>query len=367
MTAASVRLTAPFAQLFRWWWGELRACLPSSEASARRVRSHVLMIRMLQDEVVFYDLKGSTGTEIGRLLLDGAEAPSNRGKLATMKRKTARWRAKVVLCLPSDSVLQCQVSLPLAAQENLREVVGFEMERFTAFKADEVYYSCRLMQVDRAEKRVAVRLVAVPRSIADKAIELAADWGLPAQIVTIADDDLRFDRTVNLLPKTSEAKSQRLAGRLFATLSVIAIGLAALAIGLDFHQQQRLLAAYEARSAESRTASQHADELRTQLSRLLEHSRYVAQQKQSRPLLVEILDETTRLLPDNTWVTQFRLQKQQITLSGYSAAASSLIERLEASPMLAQVRFASPVTLDAKLGVERFNLSAQLAGNGGAP
>jgi len=119
------------------------------------------MIRMLQEEVVFYDLKGNTGTEIGRLMLDGAEAPSNRGKLATMKRKTARWRAKVVLCLPSDSVLQCQVSLPLAVQENLREVVGFEMERFTAFRADEVYYSCRLMHVDRAEKRIAVRLIAV--------------------------------------------------------------------------------------------------------------------------------------------------------------------------------------------------------------
>jgi general secretion pathway protein L len=89
------------------------------------------------------------------------------------------------------------------------------------------------------------------------------------------------------------------------------------------------------------------------------------QQKRERTMLIEILNETTRLMPDNTWVTHFRLYGDQLTLAGNSAAASALIEALESSPKLSQVSFASPITFDPKQGVERFNLSAAVVANGG--
>lgn len=360
MTAVTAQLTTPMAQFLRWWLGELRACLPGSRSGAPRMRSRAVLVQILPDQAVFHYVKGRARNEIARIVRDGADSSVVKAQLAKIRRRARMRRTDVVLCLPADCVLQCHVNLPFAAQENLQEVLGFEMERFTAFEADEVHYSYRLIEANPAEKRIIVNLIVVPRTIADGMMQLARGWGLTANIVTLAGDDMVIDRTINLLPRTIESKSGRGIRRLLAILSLTALCLAAAAIYLEFGQQARRLAAYQANLAESRAASLHTDDLKGQVSRLLDRSRYVAQRKQEKPLLVEILDETTQRLPDNTWVTQFRVEKEQLTLSGYSAAASNLIEMLEASPLLTQVRFVSPVTLDAKQGVERFNLSAQV-------
>jgi hypothetical protein len=54
------------------------------------------------------------------------------------------------------------------------------------------------------------------------------------------------------------------------------------------------------------------------------------------------------------------LEDGTLTLSGFSLSAAPLIGRLEASPLLAQVRFSSPVTADPDGGGERFNIIAQI-------
>lgn len=366
MTAAAARLTVPVAQFLRWWLRELQACLPGSRTGAMAMRSRVLIARVLPDQAVFHCVKARARGEIGRIAIDGVDDAVARKQVKKIRRKAGIWRTNAVLCLPANDVLQCRVSLPLAAQENLLEVLGFEMERFTAFKSDEVYYSHRLIDENRAEKRITAKLVVAPRTVVDTVVRLAKRWGMTPDMITVEDGDSAIDWTVNLLPKSIGSSSRPGVGQLPATLALIAMVLAGIATYLEFHQQARLLAAYEANLAEGRAASLRAEELRAQVSQLLDRGRYAAQRKQLQPLLIDVLDETTRLLPDSTWVTQFRLQKEQLTLSGYAVAASTLIEVLEASPILSHVRFASPVTVDSKQGLERFNLSAQLVPNGDA-
>ena len=53
-----------------------------------------------------------------------------------------------------------------------------------------------------------------------------------------------------------------------------------------------------------------------------------------------------------------------LNLSGYSKKPSTLIGLLEQSEMLTSVRFSSPVTLDQRLGLHRFNLAASVLGRG---
>ncbi|NIQ97756.1 MAG: PilN domain-containing protein, partial [Desulfuromonadales bacterium] len=53
----------------------------------------------------------------------------------------------------------------------------------------------------------------------------------------------------------------------------------------------------------------------------------------------------------------------QVMLSGYSDSSSELIGLLEQSDLLEEVRFSSPLTVDQRIGLERFNLSAKLQGN----
>jgi general secretion pathway protein L len=230
-----------------------------------------------------------------------------------------------------------------------------------------VYYSHRVVDANQTEKRITVQLMAVPRVIADAAIDLVRKWGLKPDLVTADAGDLALDPAMNLLPRPAPARSGRSTGRLLFALIVVAIGLGAAQVHLEFRQQARLLAAYEARLAESRDAALRVEELKTELSQLLARTRYVAQRKQAQPLVSEVLSEVTERLPDDTWVSQFQVKGDHVTLSGYSASASALIEGLEASDMLSQVRFTSPITLDSRQGVERFNLAAAIASNGDRP
>jgi len=75
---------------------------------------------------------------------------------------------------------------------------------------------------------------------------------------------------------------------------------------------------------------------------------------------VKLLDAFTRLLPDDTWVSQLNLVDGAIELQGTTASASALVGLLEASPVVAKVRFRTPITADPVTKLERFELAVEL-------
>jgi general secretion pathway protein L len=149
-------------------------------------------------------------------------------------------------------------------------------------------------------------------------------------------------------------------------LGLAAAALLTAAVYLPLHEKQVRLSEIEARLDRARSEAAVADSLRKQVTEMLEQSRFVVEQREVQPTVVALLDVVTKLLPDDTWLIRFRVSKRQVQMSGYSAAASSLIATLEASELLTEVRFASPVTLDPRVGRERFDLTASIAQGAGS-
>jgi general secretion pathway protein L len=89
---------------------------------------------------------------------------------------------------------------------------------------------------------------------------------------------------------------------------------------------------------------------------LLSRNSFVVDEKRRIPTAVEVLDEITRTLPDDTWLLQLVFRDGTLRISGYSENPSALIRLLEQSALLTEVRFSSPVTMDPRLGRERFNI-----------
>src|SRR3712207_8701879 len=54
-------------------------------------------------------------------------------------------------------------------------------------------------------------------------------------------------------------------------------------------------------------------------------------------LFRSVLDEVARLLPDEAWLTEFRLTGDQLVVAGFAARADALLGLLDASPMLREV------------------------------
>jgi general secretion pathway protein L len=82
--------------------------------------------------------------------------------------------------------------------------------------------------------------------------------------------------------------------------------------------------------------------------------------------MVEILDEVTRRLPDEHWLISYSFRNGTVRLAGYSNDPSSVLRLLEQSSLFSEARFAAPVTMDPRIGKERFNMVATVAREDGA-
>ena len=76
-----------------------------------------------------------------------------------------------------------------------------------------------------------------------------------------------------------------------------------------------------------------------------------------------VLKDLTNLIPDNTWLLNLRLSKQNVDLGGMSRSASDLIPLLDKSGLLNKTEFASPIVTDANK-IEHFKIKAEFKGPG---
>lgn len=347
------------SRFFAWWLSELGACVPGRLRRFLWREPASLAIIPENGDARFTLHQGGSPRDLGRIRSDPRVEP--RRALVQLLRGMSLQGLDVVMQLPAELVLRRSVSLPLAAAENLREVLAFEMDRYTPFKASEVAFDYQVTSTDAESKRLKVDLAVVPRGVLAQATEIAASFGLMLHRIGVAGEGLQSGGSFNFLPAGSLAGRSTMQQRLLIALMILATALAVTAVYLPLYAKERTLAAYKAQLAESRAAALEADALKERLMARLEHSRFLIDRRLSTPAATTLLAEITERLPDHTWLAQFRWQGNKLLLAGFSPAAAPLIAELEASPLLTDVRFGSPVTADPRVGHERFNISADVA------
>jgi len=85
-------------------------------------------------------------------------------------------RDAVYLCLSQEHALVQPVFLPLAAQENLSQVLEYEIERQLPFKRDEIYYD--YLPAGRRGEKLRVYVFAVPKKYLDGVLNLFESFGI---------------------------------------------------------------------------------------------------------------------------------------------------------------------------------------------
>ncbi|TMJ59145.1 MAG: PilN domain-containing protein, partial [Alphaproteobacteria bacterium] len=136
--------------------------------------------------------------------------------------------------------------------------------------------------------------------------------------------------------------------------------LAIAAVVTPFARQELTLASLDAQVAAARDAAAEADRLRQDIDRLSGNAGFIESErdKAGRPLVV--LAATTRILPDDTYLTEMELRQRKLTLSGRSAGAARLIGALAADPEFRNPGFSAPVTRLEALRAELFTINAEV-------
>ncbi len=354
---------------FRWWGGELAALVPDGLRRRLHADTGQIVFDVSGDEIAIDQVSRRSHREIGRVAARPDDPDAEAASLALVIGKLRMDRHDVVLRIAAAHALQRTLSLPAAAAENLRQVLTFEMDRQTPFSADQVYFDFLVGPRPSSSSTLDVELVACPKGEVDAAVERARAWGIRPDIVDIADiDDIadiadgarRETARINLLPRAPGPTASTGMARLTAVVAVVAVVLGAAAVYLPLDRQRRAAELMQAEAAKARVVAMAATKLRETIAELAGGAEFLVKRRRTSPGIVETLDALTHLLPDDTWLQQLRINGDEVRLTGFSAAASSLIGLIEGSEHFTAVRFRSSVTRDARTKAERFTISAKI-------
>lgn len=350
----------PLPRFFAWWGRELLACLPARWRVFLADRAETLLVGHEGGALVVWRDRGNEISEHGRIELD-QPAEVQAAQFRQLRAAIDDANLRSVFCIDSQRVLARVLTLPSAATDNLSQVLTFEMDRQTPFKADQVYFDSRVISEDHASRTAQVELVLMPRARLDA--ELAA---LPAGIAPFDGVDAwraaagATRRHVNLLP--SEKRTQRRNLRLPLNLGLAAAALLLLVLNMDESLANRA-AAIDAMRIEVDDAAKQAKQvaaLRKTLTESIVGANFLADRKRKGPTVVGLIDDITERLPLDAYLERLQIESKQVQIQGQATEAAKLIALLGASPCLGNPGFQGQVQPDPRTGKERFQINAEL-------
>lgn len=94
-------------------------------------------------------------------------------------------RDQIYVCLPQEQTLVQQVLLPLASEDNLQQVLEYEIERQLPFKREDVYYD--YLPAGRKGEKLCVYVFAIAKRSLDSVVTLLESVGIkPSGVETTA-------------------------------------------------------------------------------------------------------------------------------------------------------------------------------------
>jgi general secretion pathway protein L len=263
------------------------------------------------------------------------------------------------LRLPEESVFRRDFMLPREAMDAIDTIVPQDLLRRTPFKAEDIY--CDHLTATSPDGRIAVRQWVTRRHHVQEA---ADQLGLAvAQLAFVVFGDDLASPAIRL--------ARPITGRKASTVAIAALGCLAVLLGtgiavLTFARQQATL---DRLDAEIVVARKDAERVRVLVDQLRERRTTLSRlrlQRSEVPGLIDVWDEASRILPKHSWLTELRLveganpRSASVTMTGFSAAAPSLINTLGGSRLFVDAALTSPVAMDPIESRERFSLQARI-------
>lgn len=356
-----------------WWMSELAVAMPVRlrTALAQRRARPVLAVdgasatlwrpaqangsfRMVEAAHFGLDGDPQSVTAAGRAALAPLLAPGNGAP-------------RVVVAFAPRASLRKTLTLPLALEDHLHRALAYDLDRHTPFKADELYFDAAIVGRDAARGMLRVDLAAVRRALVDNVVRQVEGFGARVIGVTVDPPASASASRLNLLPEDRRAETQGWARWQFALPAALLLAGALVALVLPIWHKRAEAIALHRLSDEALQRAMVSDALRTELEQRVNDYNFALERKYAFPATVQVLEDVTRILPDDTWITQLEVHTlrgkdahRELVLRGESANAGQLVALLEDSKLFTQSAPRSPTTKIQPGPGEVFDVGAQL-------
>jgi general secretion pathway protein L len=357
---AIATLSRAVSRFLAWWATELAALIPFQIRQWWQESDRTVLIRLTETTAILERVGGGKLVELLSISLSGVDIGAQRTEISRKLPQLAKGKDRLLLGLAPEKMLRRTLVLPLAVEENLRQTLSFELDRFTPFKPDQVYFDYRIANRDSEHQQLTIELAVVKRAVVDTLLAQATGMGLRPSGVVPSDDLLKATAWMNFLPKTTTETqfSHRLGLRL--GLSFLALLLLASLLLVPVWQKRTTAISLLAPLAEAKASALATNQLRDRLDKLVADHNFLPDKKWTNYSPLLILDELSKLLPDDTFVMALEFDGKIVQIQGESGIASKLVEILDASPMFKDVGFKAQLTKIQGTTSDRFHISAAL-------
>ena len=349
-------VNGPAGQFFQWWFEELASAMPAQWRARMQYARRRLLIQLDEKEITLA-IDGTGTVQSLDTIAIGQDSQLQQQRIRELLQEHELSEVGRDLLLSEAAVLCTEVDMPLATEANLRQALAYEMDRHTPFKAEDVFFTWRVLSRDREAGLLHFELFVTPREPVEARIEQLRRLGLAPGGVDISINDKPLG--INLLP---DALRHRIVNRqarvnwMFAGIAVVLMAFVmAQSLWLREHQVQTINEAIEGVRAEAMVVQQ----IRKQIDDASDAAGFLQGRKIQNGYKVEVLAELTRILPQDTFLDRLSLHAATTQMQGKSDNAQGLIEVINNSTFFDDASFRGPTRLDNRSRKEIFDLSAK--------
>lgn len=358
---------SPLAAFLNWWGSELYAMVPPSWRRRLVAPRPQLWLLADVDDLSLTVWRGGERPQAIDTLGAAEELAAVRQRWQTHQADCADGPPEITLLLPAEAVLEAPVELPLAVESNLAQAVSYQLDQLTPFRADQVWHDFRVVGREADSGRLRLDLRLIPRARLEALLERLEAVGVSPHRIDVASgaDGLETEALpqtsgFNLLPPAQRRGYVNRRARLNWGL---ALGAAvALAVVMVLSLQLRVTGLQQLR-AEVDALRLQADgvlSLQRQLDDALDAANFLADHRREQPIVMHVLDELTRVLPNDMWLEQVQVRESELTLVGSGNGSQRLIELVNGSGLFSDTEFRGAVNINPNTGQERFNARATI-------
>lgn len=340
----------------QWWRTELLDCLPPRWREFLRQEPARLLVWPEGDQL---RLERRRGEQLeAELRASEQTLKVDRGALDALVGEGDVRVGEIIVALPAAEVMRRRLQLPEAAKGNLSQVLAFEMDRQTPFKADQVYFDARVLRRDPQSRQLSVDLAVVPKASVAQALARLAELDLAVTAIDGSSEGRRLG--FNLLPAAMRTHQADRRARINWILAAGAIALTGIVMWQSLVMRERTLEALLEDVELAKTEALQSAAMERQVREAINAANFLARKRMERPASIEVLRELTQLIPDGTWLERISFVGEQIQLQGQSERADQLIGILGQARYLAAPTFQGIIQPDGQTRKERFTIMAQL-------
>lgn len=344
-------LAATLRALLYWWMEQIASLAPTSwRTPAGREPDGLLLVA--NETCTRLEILARKGG-VTMPLTSATVEPSSLASAADVLRQRGG-AMPVILTVPGEAVLERSATLPLLAEKNAGQALGYDLDRLTPFSVDEVFWTWSLLSRDRAQGRLWLKLVLIPRARWSPLLEALSR----ASIVPSWIEGRGADNVLHRIALGSRARRGGL--RLRTTLAWSCVVLAGAALITPVVKQTIELDGVNGRIAALRPLVARVETIQRQIMASSTGLDVIAAETARLGSPLQALATLTNVLPDDTYLTDFTVHQRKLTMNGQSAAATQLIGALSADPALRNPAFIAPVTRSETGKADLFAIRAEL-------